>query len=251
MGDELGDELGDFDLDNDDVFGAGDEGAPTDPEADNIPPWASAIVCLVIVLVVYASAVVAAEGEDKLPALVLWEASLKSLAAGLLPSKSVVRDRYAVDHDWGLAEETILLQGDGEPALVALRKEIAAARNGRTILETSPRGDHQRNGAAERGVARRGVDASTRLHNKGAEMRANRVRERDAARKREIAGCSFTPRMATRARSASPAPRGRDAHSAAARLRSLGQERNSGVCSESWCFGRGVAREWVTLYGPV
>ena len=29
-------------------------------------------------------------------------------------------------------------------------------------------------------------------------MRANRVRERDAARKREIAGCSFTPRMATR-----------------------------------------------------
>ena len=47
------------------------------------------------------------------------------------------------------------------------------------------------------------------------------------------------------------APRGRDAHSAAARLRSLGQERNSGVCSESWCFGRGVARERVQLYGPV
>ena len=53
MGDELGDELGDFDLDNDDVFGAGDEGAPTDPGADDIPPWASAIVCLVIVLVVF------------------------------------------------------------------------------------------------------------------------------------------------------------------------------------------------------
>ena len=47
------------------------------------------------------------------------------------------------------------------------------------------------------------------------------------------------------------APCAQDAHSAAARLRSLGQERSSGVCSESWCFGRGVAREWVTLYGPV
>ena len=47
------------------------------------------------------------------------------------------------------------------------------------------------------------------------------------------------------------APRGRDAHSVAAGLRSLGQERSSGVCSESWCFGRGVMRERVQLYGPV
>ena len=47
------------------------------------------------------------------------------------------------------------------------------------------------------------------------------------------------------------APCARDAHSAAARLRSLGHNRWSGMCSESWCFGRGVAREWVTLYGPV
>jgi hypothetical protein len=83
--------------------------------------------------------------------------------------------------------------------------------------------------------ARRGVDASTRLHNKGAEMRANRVRERDAARKREIAGCSFTPRMATRARSASPAPRGRDVATRAAtfererqrRLRELRAKRDA------------------------
>ena len=47
------------------------------------------------------------------------------------------------------------------------------------------------------------------------------------------------------------APRGRDAHSAAARLRSLRHNRWSGVCSKPWCFGRGVTHEWVTLYGPV
>ena len=66
-------------------------------------------------------------------------------------------------------------------------------------------------------------------------MRANRVRERDAARKREIAGCSFTPRMATRARSASPAPRGRDVATRAAtfererqrRLRELRAKRDA------------------------
>ena len=83
--------------------------------------------------------------------------------------------------------------------------------------------------------ARRGVDASTRLHSKGAEMRANRVRERNAARKREVAGCSFTPRMATRARSASPAPRGRDVAARAAasererqrRLRELRAKRDA------------------------
>ena len=47
------------------------------------------------------------------------------------------------------------------------------------------------------------------------------------------------------------APRGWDAHSAAARLRSLGHNRWSGMCSESWCFGRGATHERVTLYGPV
>ena len=106
-----------------------------------------------------------AEGEngkkalDRLPALVLWDGTTKALAASLLPGKSVVRNRYAVDyavtvidHDWGLAGETVILKGDGEPALVAFRKEVAGARRGRTILETSPPGDHQANGAAEQAV---------------------------------------------------------------------------------------------------
>ena len=96
---------------------------------------------------------------DRLPALVLWDSATKALAASLLPGKSVARNRYAVDsavtvidHDWGLAGETVILKGDGEPALVAFRKEVAEARRGRTILETSPPGDHQANGAAEQAV---------------------------------------------------------------------------------------------------
>ena len=70
-----------------------------------------------------------------------------------------------------------------------------------------------------------------------------------ARRPCRVGGCAGGVILA--APCARAAPRGRDAHSAAARLRSLGQERNSGECSESWCFGRGVARERVQLYGPV
>ena len=55
---------------------------------------------------------------DRLPALVLWDSATKALAASLLPGKSVARNRYAVDyavtvidHDWGLAGETVILKG--------------------------------------------------------------------------------------------------------------------------------------------
>ena len=107
---------------------------------------------------------------DELPALVLWEASTKGLAASLLPSKAVgaangYGTNYAVtvvDHDWGLAGETITLRGDGEKALVALRARPARGREGRTNPETTPRGDHQSNGAAEQAV--RTARAHSRTH---------------------------------------------------------------------------------------
>ena len=54
-----------------------------------------------------------------------------------------------IDSDWGLAGETVILKGGGEPALVAFRKEVAAARRGRTTHETSPSGDHQANARLE------------------------------------------------------------------------------------------------------
>ena len=92
-----------------------------------------------------------ADGErplHKLPALVLWEESTKTLAATLLPSKSLKDFTYAVDwavtvldHDWGLAGEELTLKGDGEPALRTLCKAPAEARKGRTLLEVSPPGD--------------------------------------------------------------------------------------------------------------
>jgi len=107
---------------------------------------------------------------DELPALVLWEASTKGLAATSLPSKAATAasgygTSYSItviDHDWGLAGERITLRGDGERALVALRKRVATGRAGRTNPETTPRGDHQSNGAAEQAV--RTARAHARTH---------------------------------------------------------------------------------------
>ena len=64
----------------------------------------------------------------------LWEESTKTLAATLLPSKSLKDYTYAVDwavtvldHDWGLAGEELTLKGDGEPPLRTLCKALAEA----------------------------------------------------------------------------------------------------------------------------
>ncbi|MDP6295254.1 MAG: hypothetical protein QF618_04505, partial [SAR324 cluster bacterium] len=54
--------------------------------------------------------------------------------------------------EWGLAGERVVLRGDGEPALQALLKAVAARRKGPTSVEVSPPGDHAANGAAEQGV---------------------------------------------------------------------------------------------------
>ena len=47
---------------------------------------------------------------------------------------------------------TVLLKCDGEPALKAVQEEVARQRTGQTLLENSPVGDSQANGAAERAV---------------------------------------------------------------------------------------------------
>ena len=57
-----------------------------------------------------------------------------------------------VDVEWGLAGERVVLRGDGEPALQALLKAVAAKRQGPAPAEVSPPGDHAANGAAEQGV---------------------------------------------------------------------------------------------------
>ena len=100
----------------------------------------------------------------------LWEESTKTLAATLLPSKSLKDFTYAVDwavtvldHDWGLAGEELTLKGDGEPALRTLCKALAEARKGRTPLEVSPPGDHQANGSAEQAVRTARAQARTHL----------------------------------------------------------------------------------------
>ena len=46
----------------------------------------------------------------------------------------------------------MVLRGDGEPALQALLKAVAAQRKGPSPVEVSPPGDHAANGAAEQGV---------------------------------------------------------------------------------------------------
>ena len=107
---------------------------------------------------------------DEFPALVLWEASIRGLAASVLPSKAVgAEEGYGtnfaitvIDHDWGLAGEAITLRGDGERACEALRKAVARGRAGRTAPETTARGDHQANGAAEQAV--RTARAQARTH---------------------------------------------------------------------------------------
>ena len=94
----------------------------------------------------------------KKPILVLWEARTRALSCVMLRTQAL-SDPYAVqaaartvDTEWGYAGEQVVLRGDGEPALQALRTEIAAKRRGTAPIEGSPPGDHQANGAAEQGV---------------------------------------------------------------------------------------------------
>ena len=106
----------------------------------------------------------AAEGAEapadfvRRPCLVLWEAKERALASFMLPCKAL-SNPFAlrtcvrtIDEEWGLAGERVVLRGDGEPALQALLKAVAARRQGPSPVEVSPPGDHAANGAAEQGV---------------------------------------------------------------------------------------------------
>ena len=108
---------------------------------------------------------------------------------------------------------------------------IASAALPREQTEEGPDG-------ASRTVGRRGLG-------RGAPLASRAGRAASASR----AGGVVSPR---RARAAAPLPRraGCRARQRASTAKS-GHNRWSGMCSESWCFGRGATHERVTLYGPV
>ncbi len=89
------------------------------------------------------------------PAVVMRDWSSKAIFAHLIPGKGS-------DHDWTahqlvndikkLGYKDVVIRSDQEPAIMALVDKVAQLRDEVTIKESSPVGDSQANGMAERGV---------------------------------------------------------------------------------------------------
>ena len=114
-----------------------------------------------------------ARGEEETQAiLVIKDRRTRMYFSHVVPRKGLASEHGAkVLHEdlKKLGYGTILLKCDGEPALKAVQEEVARQRTGQTLLENSPVGDSQANGAAERAV--QSVSAQIRAVRLGLEQR--------------------------------------------------------------------------------
>ena len=97
-----------------------------------------------------------ARGDDDTQAiLVIKDRRTRMHFSHVVPRKGLASEHGAkvlLEDLKKLGYGTILLKCDGEPALKAVQEEVARQRSGQTLLENSPVGDSQANGAAERAV---------------------------------------------------------------------------------------------------
>ena len=64
----------------------------------------------------------------------------------------LVKDMHQELKSWGYpggSRNALILKGDGEPAIIAVREALARCHGGRVTPEEPPAGEHQSNGAAE------------------------------------------------------------------------------------------------------
>jgi len=103
------------------------------------------------------------DGENKdSPAMVMYDARTRAVASWVLDSKSVT-EGGANDwvpaimtqeiESWGYGHRKIILSSDGEPSILVIKDKITKLRQGETVPEETPVGEHQAN-LAENAVKR-------------------------------------------------------------------------------------------------
>ena len=95
-----------------------------------------------------------AEKKGHSPCLILHDSELKGTLAIAVNRKGAddAAVKKVVDHLDNLGYKEIVLKGDQEPAMTSLMELIKAAWNGDAVLEHSPVGQSQANGAVERAI---------------------------------------------------------------------------------------------------
>ena len=100
--------------------------------------------------------------EHKCPSIVMVNELTKERYARVVAKKGVgmevdwvVKDMTEELKIWGYPggpQDKLILKTDGEPAIMALRDQLAKAHGGMTMVETSAKEEHQSNGIAEESV---------------------------------------------------------------------------------------------------
>ncbi len=99
-----------------------------------------------------------ADSGDGIPVLVMRDSQTRSLFSHACAGKSTSREGYSGHliercvEDIDSVQKDIHFKTDQEPAMLALQMRIQQARKSRTTPTNSPKGDHQANGRAEKGV---------------------------------------------------------------------------------------------------
>jgi hypothetical protein len=99
-----------------------------------------------------------ADSGDGIPVLVMRESQTRSLFSHACAGKSTSREGYSgylierCVEDIDSVQKEVHLKTDQELAMLAFQAREQQARKSRTTSVNSPKGDHQANGRAEKGV---------------------------------------------------------------------------------------------------
>ena len=99
-----------------------------------------------------------AESGDGIPVLVMRDSQTRSLFSHACAGKSTAKEGYSsyliekCAEDIDSVQKDVHLKTDQEPAMIAFQSRLQQARKSRTTPTNSPKGDHQANGRAEKGV---------------------------------------------------------------------------------------------------
>ena len=113
-----------------------------------------------------------AEGEETIAIQVAKDRRTRMIFAHVVPKKGITHEHGAAEMTKDIAKlgyNEVILKCDGEPALKNVQDEVKKQRAQKTILENSPVGDSQANGAAERAV--QAVAEQVRVLRRGLEQR--------------------------------------------------------------------------------
>ena len=94
------------------------------------------------------------ERQDAMTMLVMKDRKTRSYSASTIPKKGV--DKFSVQMYVGfltdLGHKRYIAKSDGEPSILALKKNAAAQLGAEMVPQESPAGDHAANGEAENAV---------------------------------------------------------------------------------------------------